>query len=89
MPVDFAAVIAYAIGLLLLFIVGKILIFPIKILLRLLINGIIGGIILLLINAIGGFIGLGIAINAVTALIVGFLGIPGVILLLILRYIAR
>ena len=87
MPIDFAAVIAYAIGLLLLYIVGRVLLFPLRILLRLLYNGIAGGIVLLLINFIGGFIGLNIAVNVVTALVVGFLGIPGIVLLLILRYI--
>lgn len=89
MPIDFAAVIAYAIGLLLLYIVGRILIMPLKILVRLFYNGIVGGIVLILINFIGQYIGLKIAINAVTALTVGFLGIPGVVLLLVLRYILK
>jgi inhibitor of the pro-sigma K processing machinery len=89
MHIDYAAIIAYAIGLLLLYIVGRILIIPLRIVLRLLYNGIIGGIVLLLINFIGGYVGLNIAINAVTALTVGFLGVPGVIMLLILRYIVR
>lgn len=87
MQIDYAAVIAYAIGLLLLYIVGRILIMPLRIVLRLLYNGIIGGIALVVINYLGGFVGINIAINAVTALTVGFLGIPGVVMLLILRYI--
>lgn len=87
MDIDFAAVLAYAIGLLLLYIVGRILILPLKILIRLVYNGIVGGIVLLLINFLGSYVGLAIAINPVTALTVGFLGIPGVMMLIILKYV--
>jgi len=44
---------------------------------------------LLLLNFVGGYFGLHIALNPVTALVVGFLGVPGVVLLLVLRYILR
>jgi inhibitor of the pro-sigma K processing machinery len=38
-------------------------------------------------NLVGGFFNVGVAINPITALIAGFLGIPGVLLLLVLQYI--
>ncbi|GAA0127095.1 MULTISPECIES: pro-sigmaK processing inhibitor BofA family protein [Clostridium] len=72
--------IAAVIGL---FIIGKLFAWPIKILMKLIINGIAGGILLLLINFVGGPFGIYIAINAVTALIAGLLGIPGVLFLII------
>jgi inhibitor of the pro-sigma K processing machinery len=44
--VDFSVILAYAFGLLLLYIVGWLLVMPLKFILRLLYNGIIGGLML-------------------------------------------
>ena len=85
--IDFSVVLAYAFGLLLLYIVGWLLVMPVKFLLRLLYNGIIGGIMLWILNLVGGFFNVQVALNPVTALIAGFLGIPGVLLILILQHI--
>lgn len=67
------------------FIVGKIFIVPIKLIIKLITNSILGAILLYIINLIGGIWGLHIGINVITALIVGILGIPGAILLTILQ----
>ncbi|MBE3591444.1 MAG: pro-sigmaK processing inhibitor BofA family protein [Thermoanaerobacter sp.] len=85
--IEYNIIIAYLIGLFLLYLLGWLLVVPKKILLRIIINGIIGGLILFIINLIGKSLGLYIAINPVTALVVGFLGIPGIILLIILQHI--
>jgi inhibitor of the pro-sigma K processing machinery len=85
--IDFSVILAYAFGLLLLYIVGWLLVMPIKFILRLIYNGIIGGIMLWVLNLVGGFFDVQVAINPVTALIAGFLGIPGVLLILVLQYI--
>lgn len=77
----------YIIGLILIYILGLLLVWPIKKIFKLIINGILGGLTLLLFNFIGSYFGLGIAINPLNAIIVGFLGVPGVILLLILQMI--
>lgn len=74
-------------GLVLLYIAGLLLVIPIRILIKLIINGIIGGFLLLVFNLIGGIFGITIAINPLNAIIVGLLGIPGVLLLLILPMI--
>lgn len=65
------------------FIIGKIFIVPIKIIVKLILNSILGGIIIWLINIVGAMWSIHIGINVVTVLITGILGIPGVILLLI------
>ena len=65
-------------------IVGKIFIVPIKIILKLILNSVLGVILLYIINMVGAIWGLHIGINLINALIVGILGIPGAILLLIL-----
>lgn len=83
----FGTIGAYLIGLLLLYIVGMILVVPIRLLTKLLINGLIGGAVLFIFNLVGGIFNLSIALNPLNAVIVGFLGIPGVILLLILQVI--
>lgn len=67
------------------YIVGKILSFPIKSILKLLINTIIGAIIIFLINLIGANFGFNIGLNIFTSIFVGFLGIPGAIVLIILK----
>ena len=68
-------------------IIGKIFLFPIKLLLKLVLNTIIGGIIIYIINLIGGNFGFHIGLNLITSLVVGILGIPGAILLIILQFI--
>ncbi|MDU2490942.1 MAG: pro-sigmaK processing inhibitor BofA family protein [Clostridium celatum] len=68
-------------GLALLFLIIKLLKWPIKIL----INGIIGIILLYVANYIGEYLDFYITINPITALIAGFLGIPGVIFLVIFQ----
>lgn len=78
----------FVIAVLSLLIIGKILAWPLKMLMKLIINAIAGGILLLLINFVGGPFGISISINAITALIAGFLGIPGVIFLIIFNIIA-
>lgn len=84
---DIGTIFYYGTGLFLLYILGLILVWPIKKILKLLINGVLGGILLFVFNIIGGYFGLGIEINPLNAIIVGILGVPGVVLLLILQMI--
>jgi len=85
--VDISTVIAYAFGVFLLYIVAYILYVPLKFVIRLMYNAIIGGVLLWVVNLVGGFLGLSVPINPVTALVAGFLGIPGVVLIIALRYV--
>lgn len=66
-------------------IVGKVFIVPIKIIGKLIINSILGVVILYIINLVGALWQFHIGINVITALVVGILGIPGAILLAILK----
>lgn len=56
-----------------------------KILGKLVSNGIIGMVSLFIFNIFGGIIGLNIEINAFNAIVAGFLGIPGMIILLLIN----
>ncbi len=87
MGFELSVILAYAFGLILLYIVGWILLVPLKMLVKLIFNGIIGGLVLFLVNLLGGIWGINIVINPVNALITGFLGVPGLVLLLILQYV--
>ena len=75
--------IVYAlVGLALLFLIIKLLKWPLKIL----INGILGIILLYIANIVGSYIGFVWPINAISALIAGFLGIPGIIFLVLFQF---
>ena len=71
-------------AMIVLFIILKVISLPIKLIIKLLINALIGGVVLFLIN-LTGLITLNI--TCVTALIVGFLGIPGVIVVILLHFL--
>jgi inhibitor of the pro-sigma K processing machinery len=80
---------AFVVALLILVLFGKLLIWPIKKIFKLVVNGVLGGLLLLILNFFGKFIGVTIGINIVTSLVAGILGLPGVLLLLILKYIFK
>lgn len=79
----------FIICIILLFILGKIFIWPLKKILKLILNSIFGGILIYIINIIGMNFGFHIGLNILTAIIVGILGIPGAILLVFLKIIIR
>ena len=77
----------YVGAIVLIFIVGKIFLWPLKKILKLVANSVIGGIAILLINAVGASFGLFIPLNIISAVVVGTLGIPGAVLLFIFTII--
>lgn len=84
---NLSVIIAFVVGLLFLYLLGKIFVAPIKVIGRLILNAIIGGVLLWVIDYFGGYIGLRIPINPVTALVAGVLGVPGIVLLIVLQYL--
>ena len=62
-------------------VICKIFAWPLKILFKLVINAVMGAIVLLVINIIGSAVGFTLPITALTALLVGLLGVPGVVLI--------
>ncbi len=79
-------VVFYCLGLLILFVVGRWITSPINRLTKLLVNSVLGGLFILVLNYVGASFDVFIALNPITAILVGILGIPGVLLLLILQY---
>lgn len=68
-----------------LFIIGKIFIIPLKSIFKLVVNSLMGGVIIFLINLIGAMFSFHIGLNFVTSIIIGILGVPGAILLIVLK----
>ena len=86
---DFNSIITFLACIIFIFIFGKIFIWPLKNILKLVINSFFGGLIIYIINIIGMNFGFHIGLNLLTSIIVGLLGIPGAMLLVILKIILR
>ena len=78
---------AFVVGMLLLFILIKLLYVPIRMAIKLFINSIAGGLLLLFLNLLLGIFGISVGVNFLTSAITGVLGIPGIALLLLLQII--
>ena len=76
-------IIFFAIAVFAVVLVLKLLGKSMKVVLGVLVNALVGGLIIWLLNILG----LGIALNWLTALIVGVLGIPAVIIVLIITFL--
>ena len=83
MSVEMGVFLTFGGTLILLFLLGKTLLIPLKIVLKMIVNSMLGGILLVVLNAVGSTVGLMIPLNLVNAVTVGILGVPGVFLLLL------
>ena len=68
-----------------LFIFGRVFIRPIKNVFKLVLNSILGGLAIFLINLAGANFGFHIGLNIFTSILVGFLGLPGAVCLVIVK----
>ena len=84
---DTGSILAYCFGLVLIYIICRIFVKPLKWFLKLAVNCILGGLVLVAMNFVGGFAGMHIMVNPLTSLIAGILGVPGVALIIILQYV--
>lgn len=77
---------AFAAGLVVLYVLAMVLVVPLKWIGKLIFSSIIGFIALTIINLVGGALfDFTLPLNAVNALVTGIFGVPGVILLVILK----
>lgn len=82
---DTNTIITYLACICFLFIFGRLFVLPIKTILKLVINSIFGGILIYVVNWIGSIFSFHIGLNFITAILVGILGIPGAVLLVIIK----
>jgi len=72
-------------ALLAIFIILKILSAPFKLIIKLIINGLIGGLIIYVINWIGAGFNFALPLEWWSAILVGLLGIPGAVILVLIQ----
>ena len=82
---DMNIIITFTICIILILMFGKSIVFPMKKILKLLLNSVLGALLIWIINVIGTSFGFHIGINYITALVVGVLGVPGAVILVILK----
>lgn len=68
--------------LVILYILAQVIVKPIKLLWKLLLNSGIGLLLLMLTNYVGNYFDFSVPINLITVLITGFLGVPGILLII-------
>ena len=64
-------------------VIGKILLLPLKIIMKLVVNALSGGVLLFMLNILGSVLGFYVNITPLNAIIAGIFGVPGVIFLAI------
>lgn len=77
LQLDPMMVLYFALGLVLLYIIGWLLLAPLKFLLKLSLSSVLGAILLVVLNLIGGIFRVTIPLNPLNAVIAGVLGLPG------------
>ncbi|MBQ8955320.1 MAG: pro-sigmaK processing inhibitor BofA family protein [Clostridia bacterium] len=85
--VTWELVVSFALGMVLLYLIGYLLLVPMKFLWRLLAGSLLGGLALWLINHFGALVGFSVPLNPFTALATGLLGLPGLALVIALQYL--
>jgi inhibitor of the pro-sigma K processing machinery len=75
----------FLLAIVFLLIIVKVFTWPIKLFFKLLANAVLGVILLLVVNFIGGYFNFFIGINWATALIAGCFGVPGVVFLVVFK----
>ena len=85
MQIPWELVLSFAIGLALLCLIGYLLLVPMRFMWRLVAGGVMGALALMLVNLLGSLVGFSVEINPFTAMAVGFLGLPGTVLVVALR----
>ena len=83
MTVGIETISAYAVGIFILIVIANMILRSAKRMTVILINTLFGGALFIILNILG----MKLAVNAVTVGIVGFLGVPGVILVVIMKFI--
>lgn len=86
---DLNVVVAAIFGLFVLYFIVKMLAAPARMLVRVLMTGVVGACALFIFNLFAGLLSVNVGINAVTAMIVGYMGIPGLAMLVALQMLLR
>ena len=87
MDIDIQTILFFALGLGILYFMGQMIFAPAKTVTKFLANSLIGAAVAVILNLVGNQVGFNFPVNPVTAIIIGTLGLPGVLLIFILKLI--
>ena len=82
-------IITYLACICFLFLFGKVFIVPIKKVMKFIFNSVLGGVVIWIINLVSLGINLHIGLNFFTSILIGVLGLPGAICLIIVKLLVR
>ncbi len=82
---DYNNILVFSASICFIFLFGRIFVKPLKWVLKLALNSILGGLLIFIINCIGQSFNFHIGLNIFTSLLIGLLGLPGAILLVIIN----
>ncbi|WP_312831461.1 pro-sigmaK processing inhibitor BofA family protein [Sedimentibacter saalensis] len=85
MGADIGIVMAYSAGIMLIFMISWLFVKPLKFLGKLILNSLLGALFLIVFNYFGQFTGVYIGVNELTSLIIGLLGVPGFVAILVVN----
>lgn len=85
MHIPWELIASFAVGLALICLTGYLLLVPMKFLWRLLAGGVLGALVLVVVNLVGALFDFSVSVNPFTAMAVGFLGLPGAALVIALQ----
>lgn len=85
MHIPWELIASFVVGLALICLTGYLLLVPMKFLWRLLAGGVLGALVLVLVNLVGSLFDFSVSVNPFTAMAVGFLGLPGAALVIALQ----
>lgn len=83
--IDINLILAFVFGLMMLYLLAPLMAYPFRWLLKAAGKTAVGGAVLIVFNLLGGIAGLSLGVNLFTAAAVGFLGLPGIITLLVMK----
>ncbi len=81
----FVGIIGFLLGVLIVCVTLRILFAPVKFILKVVVNSVIGAVVLVILNRVFLNMGVFIGVNPISSLTVGILGVPGLVLLIILQ----
>ena len=85
MGADIGIVMAYSAGIMLIFMISWLFVKPLKFLGKLILNSLLGALFLIVFNYFGQFTDVYIGVNELTSLIIGLLGTPGFVAILVVN----
>ena len=86
--ISWELIVAFALGLTLLYLIGWLLLAPMRLMWRLMAGSLLGALALLIVNRFGALVNYALPLTPLSALLVGALGLPGAALLAALKAIS-